>query len=180
MSKKDGAVFAKSLFGYKKRDVNEYIRLADESAAEKIKERESKIHELEETLSRERTAHLSQLKALSDEKNTLIKKAEESELVFQSKLADSESRCASYLKLADASSLRAESAEARVTELSAQLEIQRTEINVLKTKSEADEKQISQLNVAIAKLSAIEEKERAEKANFFKLRRPTFFRINRK
>ena len=29
MSKKDGAVFAKSLFGYKKRDVNEYIRLAD-------------------------------------------------------------------------------------------------------------------------------------------------------
>ncbi len=41
MSKKEGAVFAKSLFGYKKRDVNEYIRLADESNSEKIKEYES-------------------------------------------------------------------------------------------------------------------------------------------
>lgn len=180
MSKKDGAVFAKSLFGYKKRDVNEYIRLADENNSEKIKEYEAKIHELEETLTRERISFQSQLKELSDEKEDLTKKAEKAKLEFESKLADSQARCASYLKLADAATLRTESAEARVNELSTQLDIQKTEIISLKSKSEADEKQISQLNAAIVSLSAIEEKERAEKTKFFKLRRPGFFRIIRK
>lgn len=180
MSKKDGAVFAKSLFGYKKRDVNEYIRLADENNSEKIKEYEARINELEETLARERISFQSQLKELSDEKEDLTKKAEKAKLEFESKLADSQARCASYLKLADAATLRTESAEARVNELSTQLEIQKTEINALKSKSEADEKQISQLNAAIVSLSAIEEKERAEKTKFFKLRRPGFFRIIRK
>ena len=180
MSKKDGAVFAKSLFGYKKRDVNEYIRLADESNSEKVKEYEARINELEETLACERTAYQSQLKELSNEKDDVIKKAEIAKLEFESKLADLQARCASYLKLADATTFRAESAEARVNELSTQLEIQRTEINALKSKSEADEKQISQLNTAIVKLSAIEEKERSEKTKFFKLRRPAFFKIIRK
>ena len=180
MSKKDGAVFAKSLFGYKKRDVNEYIRLADESNSEKVKEYEARINELEETLACERTAYQSQLKELSNEKDDVTKKAEIAKLEFESKLADLQARCASYLKLADATTFRAESAEARVNELSTQLEIQRTEINALKSKSEADEKQISQLNTAIVKLSAIEEKERAEKTKFFKLRRPAFFKIIRK
>lgn len=180
MSKKDGAAFAKSLFGYKKRDVNEYIRLADESNSEKIKEYESKINELEATLSDERASYQSQLKNLSDEKDDVTKKAENAKLEFERKLADSEARCASYLKLADAATLRAESAEARVNELSARLEIQQTEMNVLKSKSEADEKQISQLNAAIVSLSTFEEKERAEKTKFFKLRRPAFFKIIRK
>lgn len=180
MSKKDGAVFAKSLFGYKKRDVNEYIRLADENNSQKIKEYEARINELEETLARERISYQSQLKELSDEKEDLTKKAEKAKLEFESKLADSQARCASYLKLADAATLRTESAEARVNELLTQLEIQKTEINALKSKSEADEKQISQLNAAIVSLSAIEEKERTEKTKFFKLRRPGFFRIIRK
>ena len=76
MSKKDGAVFAKSLFGYKKRDVNEYIRLADESHSAKIKEYETRINELEETLSKERASYQSQVKSLSDEKDDATKKAE--------------------------------------------------------------------------------------------------------
>ena len=180
MSKKDGAVFAKSLFGYKKRDVNEYIRLADENNSEKIKEYEAKINELEETLARERNAYQSQLKKLSDEKDDVTKKAENAKLEFDRKLADSEARCASYLKLADAATLRAESAEARVNELSAQLDIQKSEMNALKSKSEADEKQISQLNAAIASLTTFEEKERSEKTKFFKFRRPGFFKIIRK
>ena len=180
MSKKDGAVFAKSLFGYKKRDVNEYIRLADESNSEKVKEYETRINELEETLSKERTSYQSQVKSLSDEKDDATKKAEIAKLEFNSKLADCEVKCASFIKLADAATLRAESAEALVNELSAQLEIQRTEMNALKAKSETDEKQISQLNAAIVSLSSFEEKERAEKTKFFKLRRPGFFKINRK
>ena len=36
MSKIKGALFSKSLFGYRKRDVNEYIRMSDESNSEKI------------------------------------------------------------------------------------------------------------------------------------------------
>ena len=39
MSKKDGAAFSKSLFGYKKSDVNEFIRTADENNSEKLKEK---------------------------------------------------------------------------------------------------------------------------------------------
>ena len=180
MSKKDGAIFAKSLFGYKKRDVNDYIRLADESNSEKLKEYEARIKELEDTLSREKATFQSELKKLSDEKNSATENAEKIKLECDNKLADSEARCASYLKLADAASLRADAAENRVNELTAELKLKSIENSSLKAKADADEKQILQLNSTIVSLSNFQDKERAEKSKFFKLRRPAIFRIIKK
>ena len=173
MSNKHGTVFSKSLFGYTKRDVNEYIRLADESNSERIKEYEARISDLEETLSRERESHQEEIKKLADEKDAADKNAETIKLELSGKLADSEARCTSYLKLADSSALRAEAAETRASELAAEIDIHKNEINDLKAKCAADEKQISELNATIVSLSAYEEK--SAKPKLFKLRRPIFF-----
>ncbi len=180
MSKKDGAIFSKSLFGYKKRDVNEYIRLADESNSEKIKEYEARIKELEEAILREKSAYQTDIRNLSNEKESLAKNAERAKQEFEKKLAESEDRCATYIKLADNAAQRAEASELRVADLSSEIERQKSEINMLNAKSASDEKQIVQLSADIVRLSSVEEKERNSKVKFFKLRRPAFFRMVKK
>ena len=175
MSKKDGAIFSKSLFGYKKRDVNEYIRLADESSSEKIKEYEARIKELEETLLSERTIHQAEINKLSDELGSAAKNAELAKREFDKKLTE-----ATYIKLADNASSRAEASELRVTELSCDIERQKEEITTLKGKIDEDTNQIIQLSAEISRLSAIEQKEKTSKVRFFKLRRPSFLKIVKK
>lgn len=180
MSKRDGAIFSKSLFGYKKCDVNEYIRLADESSSEKIKEYEARIKELEETLLSERTIHQAEINKLSDELGSAAKNAELAKREFDKKLTEAEERCATYIKLADNASSRAEASELRVTELSCDIERQKEEITTLKGKIDEDTNQIIQLSAEISRLSAIEQKEKTSKVRFFKLRRPSFLKIVKK
>ncbi len=180
MSKKDGAVFSKALFGYKKRDVNEYIRLADESNSEKMAEYEARMRELQNVIAADKASYESEIRKLNEEKATAAKDFECFKLEFENKIEESEARCASYLKLADAASLRAESAETRIAELSSELELKISELQILKERVESDKKQIEQLNDSIACFAAREDKERIEKAKYFKLRRPAFFRIVKK
>ena len=125
MSKKDGAVFSKSLFGYKKRDVNEYIRQSDESNSETIKDYESRMDELQKVLAAEKDSYESKIEQLNVEKEAIAEEFQNSIKEYKTKLEDSESRCASYLKLADAASMRSEEAENRIAGLSAELEIDR-------------------------------------------------------
>ena len=180
MSNKDGAMFSKSLFGYKKRDVNEYIRLADESNSERLKENEARIKDLEDALLSEKAAHQTDIKNLSDEKESFEKKAEQAKQEFDKKFAESEDRCASYIKLADNATQRAEAAELQVSELSSEIESYKEEIATLKERSNECETQIIQLTAEIARLSVFEEKEKADKVRFFKIRRPSFFKIVKK
>ena len=151
MSKKDGAVFSKSLFGYKKRDVNEYIRQSDESNSETIKDYESRLDELQKALAAEKDSYEAKIEKLNAEKDAVSEEFQNSIKEYKSKLDDSESRCASYLKLADAASMRAEEFEKRIAVLSAELEIKNSELQILKDTIESHTKQIEKLNADFVK-----------------------------
>ena len=180
MSKKDGAVFSKSLFGYKKRDVNEYIRQSDESNSETIKDYESRLDELQKALAAEKDSYEAKIEKLNAEKDAVSEEFLNSIKEYKSKLDDSESRCASYLKLADAASMRAEEFEKRIAVLSAELEIKNSELQILKDTIETNKKQIEKLNAAISLFAEREDKEKNESVKYFKFRRPTFFKIVKK
>ena len=180
MSKKDGAVFSKSLFGYKKRDVNEYIRQSDESNSETIKDYESRLDELQKALAAEKDSYEAKIEKLNAEKDAVSEEFQNSIKEYKSKLDDSESRCASYLKLADAASMRAEEFEKRIAVLSAELEIKNSELQILKDTIESHTKQIEKLNAAISLFAEREDKEKNESVKYFKFRRPTFFKIVKK
>ncbi len=180
MSKKSGAIFSKSLFGYKKRDVNEYIRAADEKNSEKIKECEARINELETTLSDERSTAKAEISRLIEANKAAEKKIEILKCDYETKLAESEARGGSYLKLADDANLKVDTAENKIAELSAVLAAKESTISDLNDRIEASEKYIAELNSSIARYAMREEAERKEQNKYIKLRRPTFFRFIKK
>lgn len=180
MSKKDGAMFSRSLFGYKKRDVNEYIRIADENNSEKIKECEVRIKELENGLSEEKKASQIEISRLVENNEAAAKNAEDLKLVYEAKLAESEARAISYLKLADDANQRADLTEAKNAELLSALDEKETKIKELEDRIDASEKYISELNATVARHVQREENEKREQAKYIKLRRPLFFRFIKK
>lgn len=213
MSKSNGALFSKTLFGYKRTNVNEYIRHADEEHADEISklkveilklenhvgEAESRIKELELVLENERASALSKIKELEskleservssalkiqelmDDSNKKLSEVEKCHAEISNKLSESEARATSYLKLADASSLRAESAESEVALLSAGLESARVELEELKKNKVADTKKIAELEELVENYTSREELNKAERRKYFVIKRPSLMRfIHRK
>ena len=175
MSKKAGTLFSKSLFGYNKRDVNEYIRLADESSAAKNVEYEERIENLQKALEEEKSSSVSEIKGLLEKIETQSKEFELKREELEEKISECEARCATYLKLADAAAFRADNAEKQTEELCALLEARKEEIEKLKSKLDLAEEQSVKLNAEIARMSKGEEK--ADKAKGVSLRRPAFFKF---
>ena len=180
MSKIKGALFSKSLFGYRKRDVNEYIRMSDESNSEKINACENKIKSLEETLVNETSSFQAQIKALEEERDAALKNAESSARAYEENIAGLEARASSYLKLADDASSKNKALEEKVEELSAYVAEKEAELQALKEKTSSDEKMISELNATVARLAMQEKREKSEPTKHTRLRRPIFFRFIRK
>ena len=145
---KNGALFSKSLFGYRRKDVIEYIRTVDVDHADEISRinsekgnlqdrlecAESKISELENLLDKERAAYKEKIQKIIAEYDKKIEELINSVAAQKDKLSDSENRAATYLKLVDSSSLRAENAEAELAVLSANIEDYKNEIAELRTK----------------------------------------------
>ena len=184
MSKKNGAVFSKRLFGYKKSDVNEYIRNSDQSHAEeiaalnfeksflsdKLKNAEVKIAELEALRESEKTAYESKLKKLTAEYEKKLGEMTTIQSNYAEKLNESESRASSYLKMADSSSIRAESAEAERTIMSAALEDSKNQIEVLNKKlalKEAESERLSEIESLAKKAIADSRNANAQKRPFW-------------
>ena len=148
MAKKNGALFSRSLFGYKRKDVIEYIRTVDANHAvdllrmnsenellqKKLDALEALNKELENTLACEKLSSQESLKKLTLEYEIKLSELNNAVNLQKDKLIDSESRASSYLKLIDSSSMRAESAEAELTVLSAAVEDYKAEIADLKSK----------------------------------------------
>lgn len=167
MSNKNGKTFSKQLFGYKRSDVNDYIRDSDISHSDEVSklnaERttlEDKVKELERRLELTEAAHAAEKAAMSAEIKRLTAdyEAKLGEMDARQsscieKLNDSESRASSFLKMADSASARAESAEAELSIVSAALEDSKNEIEALKAKlkqSETDGARFAELE-ALAK-----------------------------
>lgn len=148
MAKKNGALFSRAMFGYKRKDVVEYIRTVDVNHADELSRINSENESLQkkldasEMLCRELENKLAQEKASAQESQKKLTLEYEKKLadlnnavnLQKDKLNDSESRASSYLKLIDSSSMRAESAEAELTVLSAAIEDYKAEIADLKSK----------------------------------------------
>ena len=89
MSKKDGTLFSSALFGYKKSDVNEYIKLADisysdqisllhsenERLLERAKNAESRVEELEKIISEMENEHKLKIENLFRDFESELKQA---------------------------------------------------------------------------------------------------------
>lgn len=194
MSKNNGTLFSKSLFGYKKSDVNEYIRQADESRSNensKLNDEilrlessaaalESRVKELETTLENERLSSASEIRKLTEETERKLAEAQKSEAAICDKLTESEARAGSYLKLADASSQRAESAEAEVAELTTALESARLEIEELKQCKASDAQRISELEKIVGEYAAKDAAHKAERSKYFVIKRPSLMHFIRR
>ena len=129
MAKKNGALFSRALFGYKRKDVVEYIRTVDVDHADELSRINSENESLQkkldasEMLCKELENKLAQEKAFAQESQKKLTLEYEKKLanlnnavnLQKDKLNDSESRASSYLKLIDSASMRAESAEAELT-----------------------------------------------------------------
>ena len=99
MSKKDGTLFSSALFGYKKSDVNEYIRLADishsdqllllqaenERLLERAKNAEARIEELENTINLMEIDSQTRIDGLKREFEAELKQAKEAAAAADSK-----------------------------------------------------------------------------------------------
>ena len=148
MAKKNGALFSRALFGYKRKDVVEYIRTVDVNHADellrinsetemiqkKLTASEALCKELENKLAQEKLSAQESQKKLTLEYEKKLAELNNAVNLQKDKLNDSENRASSYLKLIDSSSMRAESAEAELTVLSAAVEDYKAEIADLKTK----------------------------------------------
>jgi len=160
MSKKSGALFSKVLFGYKRSDVNEYIRVTDQTRAEelahvnsekevlleKLHNAETRISELETAVNNERMAAQERIVKLTKEYEKRVSDLSDQHRAFRDKLNESETRASSYLKLVDSSSLRAESAEAELSILSAALDDSKAEIEALNIKIAQKEQEIKRIS----------------------------------
>ena len=156
MGNKNGALFAKSLFGYRRKDVIEYIRNVDAEHADEISRinyekdclqdrlniAELKMWESEDQLKKERLAMNEKINKLTQEYDKKIAELSNAFNAQKDKLADSENRASSYLKLVDSSSLRAENAEAELTVLAAAVEDYKTEISEMKAKLDEKEAEL--------------------------------------
>lgn len=159
MAKKDGALFSRSLFGYKKSDVNEYIRRADavhsneiidassekRTIEEKLADANARIAELEATIIKERAMHKESVNKLNADFAKNASEAAAREKALRERLAESEARVASYLKLADTASSRADSAEAEVSVLCAGLDATRADMRALEAEIEEKKAEIKRL-----------------------------------
>lgn len=165
----NGTLFSKSLFGYRRKDVIEYIRSVDadhadelsrmniekEALRNRLEQAESKITELEDLLNKERLASKEKIKKITLEYDKKIEELINSVATQKDKLTDSENRAASYLKLVDSSSLRAENAEAELAVLSAAIEDYKNEIAELRAKlaeKDAEVKKASDFDALAKKL----------------------------
>jgi chromosome segregation ATPase len=184
MSKKNGAVFSKRLFGYKKSDVNEYIRNSDQAhseeiaalnfeksfLADKLKSAEAKIAELEALRESEKAAYESKTKKLIADYENRLGEMTSIQSDYAEKLNESESRASSYLKMADTSSVRAESAEAELTIMSAALEDSKNQIEALNKKlalKEAESERLSEIESLAKKAIADSKNESTLKRPFW-------------
>ncbi len=136
MSKKEGTMFSKSLFGYNKEDVNEYIRQSDVSHSsvveqlkqdnellnEKLDLSEKRVAELEKILDQEKEDRKEWVREINSEHAKRLAEAVNNYNLLKAKLASTESRATSYLKLADTLKARSETSEAECTILSASLD----------------------------------------------------------
>lgn len=156
MGKKNGALFSKALFGYKRKDVIEYIRSSDSSHAdeiyrlnsekellqEKLNKEEVKSRELDDQLIKEKQLSQEKIKKLSAEYDKKIAELTGAVNSQKERLENSENRASSYLKLIDSSSSRAETAEAELAVLSAVLEECKSENADLRAKLSEKENEI--------------------------------------
>jgi len=160
MAKSQGALFSKSLFGYKCSDVNDYILDIDQKHAdeldylkrenallnERLMQSEAKNAELSSVLQSERSAFDAKLKNKAWEYKKELETLSSVQNGIKEKLAESEMRASSYLKMADASAMRAESAEAELSILTAVLEDSKAEIKTLQTDLANKDKEIRRIS----------------------------------
>lgn len=183
MSKNKGTLFSKSMFGYKRSDVNNYIRESDELHASEvsalklenermsrvIREYEDRISELEAILEKERKNTSDTIRKLTEESERKLSEARKSEDEVQAKLNESEARATAYLKMADSSAIRAESAETESSILSVSLEEARKEIDQLKVElaeKNEDKKRLAELEEITKRYAArYEEEKEARRKN---------------
>lgn len=183
MSKSNGTLFSKSMFGYKRSDVNNYIRESDESHASEISALKAEIerlsgtvNELEELnksleadLAAEKAASKEAIKKLAEESERKLNDAIKAESEVQAKLSESEARATAYLKLADSSAIRAESAETESSILTVSLDEARKEIDQLKlelAEKNEDKKRLAELEEITKRYAArYEEEKEAKKKN---------------
>jgi chromosome segregation ATPase len=169
MSKKNGKLFSKSLFGYKCKDVHEYIRSIDEEHAseiskaqnektalqDKLTEAENKIKAAEERIKQDSINAQKQIAAVKADCDSRVASLNESLDQLKERLEESENRASSYIKLIDSSNIRAEAAETELTVLSATAEDYKAEIEELKHKlaeKEAELKRVSDFEKLAKKL----------------------------
>lgn len=189
MSKKNGAFFSRTLFGYKRADVNEFIRQSDRSHEDNIvlltserdlyEERainaETRVKELETTLERERNGAKEALKRVSAEY--------EKKLLASAAEADGmRNRLSVEVKKSLELIARAETAEEKLSSLSAELEAMRAEIEELKQKiSEKREeaKKQAELDAYVGEyaLKRDEERRSANSAKPHTKRKPLVLRL---
>ena len=183
MSKTKGTLFSKSMFGYNKSDVNNYLREADESHANqtaalkaeiddlstKLNDAEARINNLELELSNQKEASDETIRKLSAESERKLSEAIKAESEARAQLSDSEARATAYLKLADSSAMRAESAETESSILTVSLEEARKEIDQLKVElaeKNEDKKRLAELEEITKRYAArYEEEKEAKKRN---------------
>jgi chromosome segregation ATPase len=169
MGKKNGALFSKALFGYRCKDVIEYIRTTDaehtdeisrlvserDALQEKLNKSEECVQKSEEQLIKERSSSQDRIKKISSEYDKKIAELTSLMILQKDKLADSENRASSYLKLVDSSSLRAENAEAELAISNAAIDDYKSEIADLKSKlseKEVELKRASEFDVLAKKI----------------------------
>ncbi len=194
MSKKNGAIFSRAFSGYKRSDVNEYIRQADEAHAEELSKLKSEnaaleeriidfeatVKKLESELELERTVSEERIAQISEEAEKKLDDAAKSNSEINEKLIESEARATSYLKMADSSALRAESAEAEVAKLSTGLESAKEEIAILKNEKISDSEKIAELQTLVDRYAAQEKMICDQKKRYFIIKRPSFLNFGRK
>lgn len=160
MAKKQGAIFSKSLFGYKCSDVNNYILYTDQKHVdeldclkkenallnERLIQSEAKNMELSAALQAERSAFDVKLKNKTLEYKQELETLSSVQNGIREKLAESEMRASSYLKMADASAMRADSAEAELSILTAVLEDSKAEIKTLQSDLAKKDKEIRRIS----------------------------------
>ena len=178
MSKKNGKLFSKSLFGYKCKAVHEYIRSVDEDHAdellrvqnektllqERLSDAEYRVKNAEDRIRQDSINSQKQMSALKSDYESRIAALNSELNSWKEKLEESENRASSYMKLIDSSNTRAEAAEAELTVLSATTDDYKAEIEELKQKlaeKDAELKRVSDFERLAQKLVQSNQEEKS-------------------
>lgn len=178
MSKKNGKLFSKSLFGYKCKAVHEYIRSVDEDHAdellrvqnektllqERLSDAEYRVKNAEDRIRQDSINSQKQMSALKSDYESKIAALNSELNSYKEKLEESENRASSYMKLIDSSNTRAEAAEAELTVLSATTDDYKAEIEELKQKlveKDAELKRVSDFEKLAQKLVQSNQEEKS-------------------